>query len=489
MDLAGYAKAFDEVERDFEDAVESWGLPFEAAESSPRCERPRVAAACGCRCENGDASLVSGWISPACLACRTGEETVTFYVDLRCTRHCYFCFNPNQDCYEHFLHHKRDITAELEEAHAAGARFRCIAITGGEPLLHREEVLRFLRRARELYPGVHTRLYTSGDLLDEGLLRELADAGLTEIRFSVKPPDASWEPALLNSPEGCPQPAGPAADPSGSTSPDPCGPAADPAACCSSSVGDGMGNDPVWERIASAVAVISDVVIEVPVIPGTLEWMKQLLVRADSLGVRGVNLLEFCFPLHNAEEFQRRGFQLRKHPYNYLYDYWYGGGIPVAGSEAEALALMEFGAAEGLKLGLHYCSSDNKNTGQVYQQNSAPEAVAFVQERCPWMAPDPADRFLKCAKAFGADADTLRRWLETADCGSQDAGSRDHPWSYEADIPCISLPLCAVPSVREALPDVTLAESVNVVEGDADGTLRIREVAVRPLPGASGVYG
>lgn len=469
MDFAEYARAFDEVESDFEDAVESWGLPFEDDESSPRSERSHCASACGCRCENGDASLVRGWISPACLACRTGEETATFYVDLRCTRRCYFCFNPNQDCYEYFLRNTRDITAELEEAHAAGARFRCIAITGGEPLLHRDEVLRFLRRARELYPGVHTRLYTTGDLLDEGLLRELAEAGLTEIRFSVKPPDASG---------GGSRPAGSAVPPE-FTSPNSSG-TADPADRCSSGAG-GAGDDPVWETIAAAVGIIPDVMIELPVIPGTLEWMKDLLIRADSLGVRGVNLLEFCFPLHNAEEFQRRGFRLRKHPYNYLYDYWYGGGIPVAGSESEALALMEFAAAEGLRLGLHYCSSDNKNTGQVYQQNNAPEAVAFIQEHCPWMEPDPADRFLKCAKAFGADAEALRRWLEAADCDSQDAGSRDYPWSYEADIPCVSLPLHAVPSVRAAWPGVALAESVNVVEGDADGSLRIREVAIQPL--------
>lgn len=427
MDFAEYAQAFDEVESDFEQAVESWGLPFEDAEGSPRSERQRCAGACGCRCENGGASLVSGWISPACLACRTGEETVTFYVDLRCTRHCYFCFNPNQDCYEYFLRNTRDITAELEEAHAAGARFRCIAITGGEPLLHRDEVLRFLRRARELYPGVHTRLYTSGDLLDEGLLRELAEAGLTEIRLSVKPPDVAGEAV----------------------------------------------DDPVWGTIAAAVGVIPDVMIEVPVIPGTSEWMEGLLVRADSLGVRGVNLLEFCFPLHNAEEFRRRGFRLRKHPYNYLYDYWYGGGIPVAGSEADALALMEFAAAEGLKLGVHYCSSDNKNTGQVYQQNSSPEAQAFVQRECPWMASDPDDRFLKCAKAFGADAAAVRDWAREAEART---------WGYDGSIPCTAIPLAAAAAAREALPDVLLAESANVIEPDEEGAPRLREVAIRELP-------
>lgn len=438
MDLTEYARAFDEVERDFETAVEAWGLSFEDSESSPRGRRRLCADACGCRCENGGASLVSGWVSPACLACRTGEETVTFYVDLRCTRDCYFCFNPNQDHYEYFCHHRRDITAELEEAHAAGARFRCIAVTGGEPLLHSDEVLRFLRRARELYPGVHTRLYTSGDRLDAELLRELADAGLAEMRFSVKPPDA---PAGAVSPGGARE-------------------------------GVETSDDPVWGIIAKAVGVVPDVVIEIPVIPGTQEWMEDLLRRADALGVRGVNLLEFCFPLHNAEEFRKRGFRLRKHPYNYLYDYWYGGGIPVAGSEDEALALMEFAAREGLRLGLHYCSSDNKNTGQVYQQNGSPEAVAYVRERYPWMTADADDRFMKCAKAFGADARLVHDWAERSGFGV---------WGYDEEVPCVSIPLSAVPAIREALPAVALAESANIVEAAEDGTLYLREVGIDPL--------
>ena len=147
MDLQGYRQAFDEAERDFEAAVEEYGLAFEREEASPREARVRTAASCGCRCENGASSLWRNWISPACLACRTGDETATFFVDLRCVKKCYFCFNPNQDHYEHFLSHERDIVAELEQAHAMGARFRCLAITGGEPLLHPEQVNAFLRHA------------------------------------------------------------------------------------------------------------------------------------------------------------------------------------------------------------------------------------------------------------------------------------------------------------------------------------------------------
>lgn len=423
VDLKGYAQAFDEAERDFEAAVEEYGVPFERDETSPRDARERVAGSCGCHCENGASSLWQGWISPACLACRTGEETATFFVDLKCVKNCYFCFNPNQDHYEYFLHHTRNIVAELEQVHAAGAKFRCLAITGGEPLLYKDQVNAFLRRATELYPDAHTRLYTCGDLLDERGLRELAESGLAEIRFSIKPPDA------------------------------------------------GDGQDRVYALMEQAVGVIPHVVVEVPVIPGSLAEMKGLLRRSDALGISGVNLLELCFPLHNAEEFNKRGFKLRKHPFTFLYNYWYGGGVPVAGSEAEALELMEFAQHEGLTLGVHYCSSDNKNTGQIFQQNRAFFADPALREAYPWMREDEGDRFLKCMKAFGSDAELVRKWADAA--GLTDYG-------YDPDIPSIAFSGDWIAALRKACPSVVLGESVNVVEEREPEGPGSERVAVRP---------
>ena len=432
MDLREYAQAFDEAEQDFEAAVEEYGVPFERAETCPREARARTAESCGCRSETGAASLVPTWISPASLACRTGEETATFFVDLRCTKNCYFCFNPNQDHYEYFLSHARDIVSELEQAHAAGARFRCLAVTGGEPMLYPDQVNAFFERAAQLYPGVHTRLYTSGDLLDAEGLRRLADSGLSEIRFSIKPPDAD------------------------------------------------DGQEGVYALMEQTVGVIPDVVVEVPVIPGSLAEMKELLRRSDAIGISGVNLLEFCFPLHNAAEFAKRGFELRKHPFTFLYNYWYGGGIPVAGSEAEALELLEFAHREGLKLGIHYCSSDNKNTGQIFQQNTAFFADPALRQAHPWMRADDGDRFLKCAKAFGHDAELVRAWADAAGLDG---------YGYDPDVPSIAFPSDWVDELRKACPTVVLGESVNVVEecepqagrASARSDLYLREVAVREL--------
>ncbi len=607
-----YAEAFSEAERDFEKSVESFGLPFESLESSPRdaristarrcncacenadsslrrgwispaclacrtgertatffvdlrCTKHWTARRCNCACENADSSLRRGWISPACLACRTGERTATFFVDLRCTKHCYFCFNPNQDGYEYFLTHKRDIVAELEQAHAHGVSFDCLAITGGEPMLHKPMVSAFLRRARELYPQVHIRLYTSGDLLDEASLRELSEAGLDEIRFSVKPADVDRRARELY-----PQvhirlyTSGDLLDEASLRELSEAGLDEIRFSVKPADVEAEQGG--VYALMEQAVALIPDVVIEVPVIPGSLEGMKGMMRRASAIGVRGINLLEFCFPLCNADEFAKRGFELRKHPYAYLYNYWYGGGIPVAGvrginllefcfplcnadefakrgfelrkhpyaylynywygggipvagSETEALALMDFACGENLPIGVHYCSSDNKNTGQIFQQNkpfgldvalrarypwlsqdpedgeNLPIGVHYcssdnkntgqifqqnkpfgldvaLRARYPWLSQDPEDHFLKCAKAFGEDALAALDKLEH---------SGEHRTELDALNLVASFPLEKAPAVREALPHAELAVSVNVLEEAEDGGVRLREVAVEPF--------
>lgn len=381
VNRAEYCGTYDVVRADFEESVAQFGLPFEAAESCPRAHRlelVREVNAVGqgadeshdevrqsLRCENGDASLWRGWISPACLACRKGERTATFFVSLKCTKHCYFCFNPNQEDYEFFRTHTRDIAEELRQAHAQGAQFDCLAITGGEPCLHKPEVLEFLRCAKELYPGVHVRIYTSGDLLDDAFLNDLAEAGLDELRFSVKPQDTDGD------------------------------------------------QEELFKRMAAAVRVIPDVMVEMPVMPGEEQEMRDLLLRLDELGIRGINLLELCFPLHNEQEFKRRGFKLRRKPYKVLYNYWYAGGLPIAGSEAACLDLLRFSEERGLRMGVHYCSLDNKNTGQVFQQNRGFLLDDGFARSHAWLAMDEADYFLKCVKAFGEDALRVRDWLSS----------------------------------------------------------------------------
>ena len=489
MDAKEYVAAFDVVKASFEKSVTEFGLPFEAKETQLREMRACVAEQCGCHCENGNASLWRNWISPACIACRTGERTATFFVSLKCSRHCYFCFNPNQEDYEYWLSHKRDIAGELREAHAAGASFDCLAITGGEPLLFKSDVYAFLDAARELYPQAHVRLYTCGDFLDDACLAELRDRGLDEIRFSVK---LDGDEALA--PE----------------------------------------HARTLDAIERAVAFISDVMVEMPVGPHDGPAMKELLVRLDEMGVRGVNLLEFGFPLCNAEAFAQRGLELRQNPYPILYNYWYAGGLPIAGSETECLELMRFAAERGLRLGVHYCSLDNKNSGQIYQQNKGFLLDKAFASAHGWLHFDEGDYFLKCVKAVGDDASLVLGWAlgkgpvaaerdamsdrvvvseraaaverfaenERVAAGEQAVAAEPDMENervvaveqataneasstavrfvdYDESTQVVAFPCAWLPDARNAFPTVDFIESLNVVELNGSDTPVVREVDAR----------
>ena len=353
-----YAQMYLDIYEDFLSQASSFGLPFDtdsSLEEEIRKERsalgskPEIMA----RCDG--ASFVYNCLSPACEVCKRGVGTLTSHISFRCHRSCFFCFNPNQGNYEGHLQQKNDWQMELEEYRRTGATLTHIALTGGEPLLYPEETIEFFRMARSLYPASHLRLYTSGDLLNEATLSALPSAGLSEIRFSYKMEDSKelQEKVLAN--------------------------------------------------MSLAKKYIPCVMVEMPVMPDMEEEMQKLLLRLDEMGVWGINLLELCFPFTHAEDFGGRGFRLRYPPYRTLYNYWYAGGLPVAGSELIALRLVRFAAEEGLRLGVHYCSLENKNFGQMYQQNHHPKLFH------PTYHFSDRDYFLKTIKAFGQEAQTVRR--------------------------------------------------------------------------------
>jgi TatA/E family protein of Tat protein translocase len=285
-----------------------------------------------------------------------GHDSVTFFISLQCHRSCFYCFNPNQEDYDYFTEAVRDLPAELEALRASSRPVRYLALTGGEPLLHQPEALAFFRAAREKFPAAHLRLYTTGDHLTPELAAELRAAGLDEIRFSIRMHDLAH------------------------------------------------GHKTTFERIALAKGVIPSVMVEMPILPGSLATMKTVLLELDRLGVDSINLLELCYPRNRAEAFNQRGYAVRPHPFRVLYDYWYAGGLPIAGSESECLALLAFALENGLKLGVHYCSLENKHTGQIYQQNvgqKLPATYAFSER----------DYFWKTVKVFEPDVHRVRRAL------------------------------------------------------------------------------
>lgn len=348
--LARYLRQYQSIEENFLASVEQFGLSFRRDGDAARAGmlRASLRQAGAIFCNNGK-SIHTGFLSPACAACAKGVGCMTVTLSLMCNRACYYCFNPNQEGYEHQSKAVIDWRETITRWLASEPSPSHLALSGGEPLLHPEETLEFFRYARDHLPGVHTRLYTAGDLLTEELACALAEGGLREIRFSIKlEDDEQTRAAVLN-------------------------------------------------NIAIARRHIPTVLVEMPVIPGTGDEMRALLRRLDALGVDGINLLEFCFPLCNAEAFSERGFLLKYPPFETLYNYWYAGGLAVDGSEALCLELLCFLLEEGLNIKGHYCSLENKFTGQIYQQNTAQEKPSAT------LSFSDTDFFLKTGKVFGRD--------------------------------------------------------------------------------------
>ncbi len=348
-DLKSYAGKYIQIYQDFMQQVSQTGIDVDPLDDREQAaEKRAILKKKGVQVRNDSKSLFLNRISPACQACQNGVGSATFFVSLRCHRNCFYCFNPNQEDYEYYQQNNRDLPAELKQLREQGERLRFAALTGGEPLLFKPETMDFFKNARDVFPGVYTRLYTSGDQIDESTLQDLKDARLDEIRFSIRMYDLA------------------------------------------------KGRDATINRIALARKYIPNVMVEMPVLPNTLEEMKEILTRLDQLGIFGINLLEFCYPYHNANIFRMKNYKVKPHPFRVLYDYWYAGGLPVAGSEMECLDLLDFAVESKMKMGVHYCSLENKHTGQMFKQNSEirlPGVYSFSQK----------DYFIKSAKVFGDD--------------------------------------------------------------------------------------
>lgn len=413
--LAKALREYDEVAERYVRTLSGMGVKFAPAGAGAdrRAELREQLRERGVTFRNAGASLSSGWLSRACVECTGNRGSETFSTTFKCHRDCYFCFNHNQADYETFFREGCPWEELLERCAAENGEIACVGLTGGEPLLDLDDSLRFLERAGELFPHAHKRMYTSGDLLTEEGATRLRDAGLDEIRFSVKDfdPDELQERVLAN--------------------------------------------------MALAKRYIPNVVVEMPVIPGTGERMRELFRRFADIGICGINLLEFCFPFCNWEEFDRRNLTVRNPPFEVMYDYGYSGGLPIAGSEELILELMLFGLDEQVPFGMHYCSLENKHRSEMRQRN---ERGAGIH---PCFAFDEGDFFLKTAKVFGPDCDAVRQLLQERGC--TDALENDEEES-------LAFPPSLAAAAREAGAQVM--QSINVLESE-DGKAYLREIGLR----------
>lgn len=416
--MRSYAQQYLDIERDFEASVASFGLGFADEDPDAReAEWARRVADLerrGVTVANNGKSLSVNWISPSCVTCRTGMGTETFLASVQCPRSCYFCFNENQYEHDYYMTHVHDMAGELQQRYDAGVQYTDLAVTGGEPLLHKPETLAFYQKATELYPKARLRLYTSGAGLDDAYTQALKDAGLDEIRFSIKLDDP---PAMIEA---------------------------------------------LLQRIERCVGQFDAVMVEMPVMPDQVEQMKKLLVRLDGIGIAGINLLELCFPLHNADEFAKRGYFIKPRPYQVLYDWWYAGGLPIAGSGQACLDLLEFAIDRGLSMGVHYCSLENKFTGQVFQQNMG-AAVRF-----PRCVQSERDYYLKTAKVFGDDVPKAKAFF---------AGIGRDALYEDPDLHYLEFPVSYLTDLSMLYPSMEVGISTSIQE-ERDGQMVLRELRI-----------
>lgn len=357
-------------------------------------------------------SLSYGYLSPACTDCRTGENSKTVFHTLTCNRDCYFCANMNQEEYDFYTKNINNAEEELD-ASMAGKKVSSVALTGGEPLLLPERAVSFFKHAAEKYPEAHRRLYTNGDLLTDDLAEQLAAAGLNEIRISVKMDKDGYPAETL-------------------------------------------------DKLRTARKFIPVVMVEMPVIPGTFEHMKDLLLKMDEIGCDGINILEFLYPWTDAEEYKKLGFKIKSRPYHVLYSYNYSGGLPVAGSEEECLRLLEFALEKGLKLGVHYCSLENKLTSQVYSQNSSTKLM-------PFEVMSEKDFFIKIARVYGGNAGKVQKFL----------GKKGAPFQRLAGSDALEFHPRYIPELR-GVEEVALTYNIVETEGKSSHMREVKIDLVNP---------
>ena len=417
--LVAELRAYEEGAQQYISALEEKGVKFAEPGANQKAidELRSKLREAGAEFKNAGASIVWGWQSNACVECTGNHGSETFSTTFRCHRNCYFCFNYNVADYKKFVREGCPWREGLEDAEQRYGHdgLAVLGLTGGEPLLVLDDSIALLEEAGKRFPSAHKRMYTSGDLLTEEGAQRLRDAGLDEIRFSVKQDDPADR----------------------------------------------------QEKVLAAMEIakrhIPSLMVEMPIIPNTDQRMHELFERWAEIGIDGINLLEFCFPFHSWDEYEKRGFEIRNPPFDVMFDYGYSGGLPVAGSEELCLQLMLWGIEHDMPFGMHYCSLDNKHRSEMRLRNERGANLT------PILTFDEGDFFLKCGKVYGDDRDEAFNALTFMGC------KNFMPIDEEQSL---AFPLSYMNALNGL--EVEPVTAFYVLDSDEEGTF-LREVAIQPV--------
>jgi len=290
-DLSWYARKADALRN---------GIAVDRAEDDPgRAERVDALLDAldrgGIRGSAERRTLFTRHLPPGCRGCLQGKGTNAF-VTGKCTRDCFFCFNQKPRKDELVVHGIR--LAEPEEAPDVVRRYglRSVGVSGGEPTLKPDRLLRLVRALRTLPFRVRIDLYTNGDCLSDELLAQLKDAGLDAIRFNLVAREFDTEP------------------------------------------------------LERALRYFDETAVEVPVIPERMAEMKAMVLRLDALGVPYLNIHELFACRENSARVAEEGYDSGGEESDALM--W----EPVAAADEAALTLLHFALENTTRLSVYYCS-------------------------------------------------------------------------------------------------------------------------------------
>ncbi|MEM0493389.1 MAG: 4Fe-4S cluster-binding domain-containing protein [Candidatus Thermoplasmatota archaeon] len=250
-------------------------------------------------------------LSPACRQCSKGSKLVLFITGL-CSMNCFYCPLSEKKkmkdviyADEWMLRGEHDTKKIIQEAlyiKASGA-----GITGGDPLLVWRRTRRYIKLLKDYFgDGFNIHLYTSG-VVNTMRIPDLVRVGLDEIRFH--PPPSEW---------------------------------------------NNMENTLISDVIKRTVNTGVETTIEIPAIPQMENDIVSLILWADGVGVRYVNLNELEFSETNSEELTKRGYTVKD-----------SLSSAVLGSEKTALNVLNRIRTMDLSVGCHYCSVSFKDGVQL----------------------------------------------------------------------------------------------------------------------------
>ncbi len=219
-------------------------------------EEPRLEAILG----NPDRALLTRPLLPVgCQLCFPGLKAVIFITGL-CDESCYYCPVSREKLGKDVFYVNEERVSSVEEAvlEVARAGARGASITGGDPLTRPHRVSMLIRALKDNFgSGFHVHLYTSGRYATWGVLKELKNAGLDEIRFHPV-------------------------------------------------------RDIFLDAIERSAKIGLYTGIEIPIGPGLKEWAKRVLREAELRGAVFANLNELEFVQPNARHLLARGIRESK---------------------------------------------------------------------------------------------------------------------------------------------------------------------------------